>query len=348
MSLVVARPPEGCEPQAAVSPGSVMLVSRGNCSFVTKARYAAAAGASAVVVRNTLKGMYLSATNMSAFNPTLQVSPCDYDCTLGTIAVQVRSCVVRALPRLTHAARRVWPQASHATPAYAYDGYSCGGACTSGMCVLDGTVNTGGSHQACCMLDDLMTIGGSCTYCSCWYVLCAPHDAFPSAGPSAEPTLPVVFINVDEGADVFAQASGGQDPAVRIYMRPLAKVDISVAAIWVLGCGAAFVATWRSSLRERRAISAARRGTSPTRASQSSEPVQVGSCCVCLCVSVSVCVCARALERGQRVTRAVVHVRRWPFPYRRPLPSCAVHLSCCWSCTCSSKQASRLSLYVAR
>ena len=325
-----------------------MLVSRGNCSFVTKARYAAAAGASAVVVRNTLEGMYLSATNMSAFNPTLQVSPCDYDCTLGTIAVQVRSCVVRALPRLTHAARCVWPQASHATPAYAYDGYSCGGACTSGMCVLDGTVNTGGSHQACCMLDDLMTIGGSCTYCSCWYVLCAPHDAFPSAGPSAEPTLPVVFINVDEGADVFAQASGGQDPAVRIYMRPLAKVDISVAAIWVLGCGAAFVATWRSSLRERRAINAARRGTSPTRASQSSEPVQVGSCCVCLCVSVSVCVCARALERGQRVTRAVVHVRRWPFPYRRPLPSCAVHLSCCWSCTCSSKQISRLSLYVAR
>lgn len=90
LSIVAADPAEGCQLSGTLPPNTALLVARGNCTFAQKAALAAQSGAAAVIVRNTLKGMYLSATNMSVPDPTLQVSECDYDCSLKSIGVQVR------------------------------------------------------------------------------------------------------------------------------------------------------------------------------------------------------------------------------------------------------------------
>ena len=297
LSVVAADPPEGCQLTATLPANTALLVARGNCTFAQKAALAAQAGAAAVIVRNTLKGMYLSATNMSNPSAKLQVSECDYDCSLKSIGVQVRAsggdactrCMVGQSGTLVPFAScpaASCLQASAATPAVAYKGYACGGgACSSGVCALDGKQTTGGEDQACCVLDDLMTIGGSCAFArhtprQCTrYADVVLHDArgVHIAGPSSEPRLPVVFVTVSEGEDLYARTTGGGvPPTVRIYSRPISVFNFSSVVIWFLGCSAAFIAAWRSARRERQAVKARASGTSAPRPSAGEiEPVEV-------------------------------------------------------------------------
>ena len=71
---------DGCAPLAHPHPSAALLVDRGGCSFDQKMRVASLAGASALLVADSVAGAYASTTspsNMSLLNP------CAVDCAEG-------------------------------------------------------------------------------------------------------------------------------------------------------------------------------------------------------------------------------------------------------------------------
>ncbi len=84
--LLLPASPQGCGPPVVVPPSQqpfALVVLRGNCTFVEKAAVAAASGASAVIVANSVEALYKDGLNTTS---------CDYDCTVGAAWVQVGSC----------------------------------------------------------------------------------------------------------------------------------------------------------------------------------------------------------------------------------------------------------------
>lgn len=115
------------------------LLSRGNCSFVAKARAAQAAGASMLIIFDGLANKYAP---ISATAP-LSAGACDVDCAEGSAVIS----------------------ASDATLPIALAGFpSCGRGCASGLCAL--TPPPGGAvadslRTVCCVPNDYIIPGGT-------------------------------------------------------------------------------------------------------------------------------------------------------------------------------------------
>eukprot|EP01029_Cantina_marsupialis_P001481 TRINITY_DN11262_c0_g1_i1.p1 TRINITY_DN11262_c0_g1~~TRINITY_DN11262_c0_g1_i1.p1 ORF type:complete len:663 (-),score=132.90 TRINITY_DN11262_c0_g1_i1:132-2120(-) len=126
----------GCEAKPiTLGKDTALIVDRGNCSFKKKAENAQNMGASALVVVDTLKGMY-NTTDIK-----LGVSgPCSVDCkqSLGFIS-----------PNLV-------------TEEKAFAGYdqclSGNQQCASKTCALDGNVRKNGDYRVCCVIDDYLVM----------------------------------------------------------------------------------------------------------------------------------------------------------------------------------------------
>ncbi len=89
--LIMSSSTFACEPENLPAPHPtpfVLLAFRGNCTFAQKTRNAAAAGASALIVANSLYGIYQSASTGTVGLP-LNTTACSYDCSLGVAWVNV-------------------------------------------------------------------------------------------------------------------------------------------------------------------------------------------------------------------------------------------------------------------
>ena len=137
--------PFGCsvDPALPAQPPAAVVVLRGRCSFQDKATAAAASGAAAVIVANSLEGVY-NAASTGAVGPALNTTACDYDCGLGSGVVA----------------------AAQVSTANAYAGYDCGGGrCGVNRCVLTGVEDaSSGDRQVCCLADDFMEMGGTAAF----------------------------------------------------------------------------------------------------------------------------------------------------------------------------------------
>ena len=119
---------DGCAPLAHRHPSAALLVDRGGCSFDQKMRVASAAGASSLLVADSVAGAYASTSspsNMSLLNP------CAVDCAEGAGVVDA---------------------AGLAPPAVLAGLPGRCGRCASGACAFSGAGNAS-ARQVCCLVD---------------------------------------------------------------------------------------------------------------------------------------------------------------------------------------------------
>jgi hypothetical protein len=129
-------------PKHTTTEGFVLVLERGECSFYTKGLNAQKAGASAVLIYNSLEGIYAGEAASSSS---------DYECDNG--AAWVPASDVAGLT-----ADNVYgSQMTAAIPA------SCGSDsnCDSGVCLYTNTTSSGGDRQACCAWDLYLSMGSA-------------------------------------------------------------------------------------------------------------------------------------------------------------------------------------------
>jgi len=240
----------GALPAAPVLPdpgggggGWALLVSRGNCSFWQKARFAAAAGARALLVFNGLAGLYANA-NASGAQAWPAVGDCDFDCAQGSATVSAAD-----------AADRARAYAGFPAPGGAS---GCGGGCASALCALTPLAPDAatGARQVCCVPNDLVEMaGGPASGVS------PSDDADDDGGADIAQNVAAAFISAGDGASVVAAmtagvvgagSGAGLAPFVAVLaMRPVPFVDAGAVLLWLLGTCAAALASWVSAGAER-------------------------------------------------------------------------------------------------
>ncbi|KAG1708748.1 hypothetical protein DVH05_022373 [Phytophthora capsici] len=232
---------DGCasyhlQPDAVVSVhGALVVVDRGNCSFVAKALQAQAAGAKGLIVRGTKRAVYEAvashnSTNVSALPGSTTTGPApatnlaivdkpvfEYDCSKGEAFVD-----------------------QLAAPVWATDAEDCSGdhRCASRSCVLTGhtKIQGGGKkHQVCCMWDTFVLMGAT------------------NRTVTKQLTIPVVYVTISNGQKL--QKALEKYPAsvvARTYRRELPFIDVSSMLLWALGVATALGATYYSAYPLRR------------------------------------------------------------------------------------------------
>ncbi|ETO75923.1 hypothetical protein F444_08569 [Phytophthora nicotianae P1976] len=228
---------DGCEPYelepATSLHGSMVLVDRGNCSFVTKALNAQAAGAKGLIIRGTKRAVYEAivshnSTNSSTLSdshnaePTTSLAVMDkpvfeYDCSKGEAFVD-----------------------KLATPEWTTDAEQCSGdhGCSSKSCVLTGHTKmqeSGKKYQVCCMWDTFVLMGVT------------------NRTVAKELEIPVVYVTIANGHKLQKAIDKHSTSLVaRTYRRELPFIDVSSVLLWALGVATALGATYYSASPLRR------------------------------------------------------------------------------------------------
>ncbi|KAG7384903.1 Signal peptide peptidase-like 2A [Phytophthora pseudosyringae] len=226
---------DGCasyqlEPTSAMSVhGSVVVVDRGNCSFVAKALQAQAAGAKGVVIRGTKQAVYEAVASRNSTNASATVLAAGVHHAETNLAVLDK-------PVFEYDCSRGEAFVDHlATPVWATDAEQCSGdrRCRSRSCVLTGHATTqegGKKHQVCCMWDTFVLMGAT------------------NRTVAKELAIPVVYVTIAHGQKL--QRSIDKYPTslvVRTYRRELPLVDVSSLLLWALGVATALGATYYSA-----------------------------------------------------------------------------------------------------
>ncbi|KAI9993470.1 hypothetical protein PInf_015553 [Phytophthora infestans] len=223
---------DGCESYQLQSTtsvnGSIVLVDRGNCSFITKALQAQAAGAKGLIIRGTKRAVYEaivshnttnSSTLLSGQNtePTTSLAVVDkpvfeYDCSKGEAFVD-----------------------KPATPEWTTDSEQCSGdqRCSSKSCVLTGRTEmreSGKKHQVCCMWDTFVLMGVT------------------NRTVAKQLAIPVVYVTIANGHKLQKAIDKHTTSLVaRTYRRELPLIDVSSVLLWALGVATALGATYYSA-----------------------------------------------------------------------------------------------------
>lgn len=207
----------------------MVLVDRGNCSFVTKAFAAQAAGAIGLIVRGTKRAVYEAimsnrTTNSSTYlikhdaefngiNVAVENKPVfEYDCSKGVAFVD-----------------------ELAIPVWNTDAKKCSEdvRCSSRSCVLTGHTMMQGSstkHQVCCMWDTFVIMG-----------------AMNETGV-AKLAIPVVYVTINDGQELQnAIVKYPTSLVARTYQRERPLIDVSSILLWALGVATALGATYYST-----------------------------------------------------------------------------------------------------
>jgi signal peptide peptidase-like protein 2B len=218
--------------------GSVVLVDRGNCSFVAKALRAQAAGAKGLVVRGTKRAVYEAVANRNSTNTT-SLSSVNHAGAAATVATDL---AVLDKPVFEYDCSRGEAfVASLATPVWQTDDERCSGdhRCASRSCVLTGHTmlqDGGKTHQVCCMWDTLVLMGAT------------------NRTVTKELTIPVVYVTVANGNKLQKALHKYPTSLVaRTFRRELPVVDVSSMLLWAIGVATALGATYYSAspLRQR-------------------------------------------------------------------------------------------------
>lgn len=204
---------------------TVVVVDRGNCSFLHKARMAEQAGARGLVVRGTKEAIYEAVraqaphSNESAVvdASALPLPPFEFDCARGEAFVT----------RL-------------ASPEWRTDTAACytNDRCESNMCVLTGATRTMDSqleHQVCCMFDTYVIMGGG------------------NRSQAANVTIPVVYMTVRDGQQLDRALTGYPSLLMRTFRRDVPLLDVASMLLWALGVSTAIGAAYYSAAHQRHA-----------------------------------------------------------------------------------------------
>lgn len=204
---------------------TVVIVDRGNCSFLQKARVAEQTGARGLVVRGSKQAIYETIrekkphSNESATVDASQVElpPFEYDCARGEAFVT-----------------------QLATPEWRTDAASCytNDRCESNMCVLTGATRQLASrleHQVCCMFDTYVVMGGG------------------NRSQSANVTIPVVYMTVRDGQQLERALATYPSLLMRTSRRDVPLFDVASILLWALGVSTAIGAAYYSAVIQRRA-----------------------------------------------------------------------------------------------
>lgn len=202
---------------------TVVMVDRGNCSFLQKAMAAESAGARGIVIRGSKEAIYETIRDHKAHsNETAELEqsvlpPFEYDCGRGEAYVS-----------------------ELAIPEWKTDSAACSKnpLCASGMCVLTGKTGvTAGhlEHQLCCMWDTYLVIGGG------------------NRSQSANVSIPVVYTTARDSQLLDRALTNYPSLLMRTFRRDIPLIDIASILLWALGVTTAIGAAYYSAGRERRA-----------------------------------------------------------------------------------------------
>lgn len=215
--------------------GAVVVVDRGNCSFVAKAQKAQAAGAKGLIVRGTKRAVYEAVMSHNATN----VSSVASGNAAGTASVA--NLAVVAKPVFEYDCSRGEAFVDQlATPVWQTDAEECSGdhRCASRSCVLTGHTElqeSGKKHQVCCMWDTFVLMGAT------------------NRSVTKELAIPVVYVTVANGQKL--QKAMDKYPTslvARTYRRELPLIDLSSLLLWAIGVVTALGATHYSARPLRR------------------------------------------------------------------------------------------------
>jgi len=203
---------------------TVVVVDRGNCSFLHKARVAEQAGARGLVVRGTKQAIYEtiraqvphSNESTSSDISALALPPFEFDCARG------EAFVTQLL-----------------SPEWRTDAASCytNDRCESNMCVLTGVRRNVASqleHQVCCMFDTYVIMGGG------------------NRSQSANVTIPIVYMTVRDGQRLHRALMGYPSLLMRTFRRDGPLLDVASMLLWALGVSTAIGAAYYSAAHQRR------------------------------------------------------------------------------------------------
>ncbi|KAJ0406786.1 hypothetical protein ATCC90586_000839 [Pythium insidiosum] len=191
---------------------TLVVVDRGNCSFLQKAWLAELAGARGLVVRGTKRAVYESIHNAVNGSHAADRPLFEYDCGQGEAFVQKLD-----------------------TPVWETDDPRCARdpQCGSQSCVLTGVHDpTRGGHQLCCMWDTAVLMGANRTL-------------------AANVTIPVVYVSVANGLQLQRSLERFPDLLIRTYEREAPLVDVSSILLWALGVATALGAAFYSAASDR-------------------------------------------------------------------------------------------------
>ena len=203
----------GCAPVSPPALPFALFVERGACSFDAKMATAVHAGASALLVADSLQGEYQSGTNGSVPAAAMQlVDPCVVDCSLGrgvasTVGLDAREVLAGAL-------------SGH-----------CGSerSCASGACAFSGSGLGEETREVCCLAD-------------------VSIDMYMPGSIANHTALPALFLSLGDGARLRHRMRAGfltrGSVGARLFEGPPPPSwDASMLLILVLGTGTAALAS---------------------------------------------------------------------------------------------------------
>ncbi|CAI5739636.1 unnamed protein product [Peronospora destructor] len=230
---------DGCAPYklyndaTTLTDGHMVVVDRGNCSFVAKALQAQAAGAKGLIIRGTKKAVYEAVASCNSTNSSTS--------TLNNIetgkATAATSLAVIDKPVFEYDCSRGQAFVDElATPVWQTDAEQCRGnsRCLSRSCILTG-YKSDKKHQVCCLWDTFVLMG-------------------TTNGTVAKTlTIPVVYVTIANGQELQnAMDKYSTSLVARTYRRELPVIDLSSMLLWALGVATALGAAYYSVGPQRR------------------------------------------------------------------------------------------------
>lgn len=202
----------------SVPPNYALLVSRGKCEFLTKAKVAQSANASALIIYESLENMYTSPYDGN--QDFALKDPCNLDCASG-------------IGYISQEDAKDYNKAIQGYPTL------CGSGCPSQLCAL-----TGESHfedtskrKICCVPNDYLIVGAT------W------DEIFES-----KITIPTAWVAVSDGKALRSklnETEGGfarsKDLKISVSYREIPRVDIPSLILWHLAIFTVIYASYRAA-----------------------------------------------------------------------------------------------------
>ncbi|CAH0475026.1 unnamed protein product [Peronospora belbahrii] len=218
--------------------GMMVIVDRGNCSFVAKALKAQAAGAKGLIIRGTKRAVYEGVMSHNSTNSSAMTSKPHVD--VEKAAAPATNWTEIDKPVFEYDCSRGQAFVDKlATPLWQTDADKCkyNNKCVSRSCVLTGHTTmkeSGKKYQVCCLWDTFVLMG-------------ATNQTVAKAL-----TIPVIYVTIANGQEI--QTFMDKYPKLlmaRTYRREVPVIDVSSVLLWAIGVATALGAAYYSAYPQR-------------------------------------------------------------------------------------------------
>ncbi|KAF0699068.1 Aste57867_10341 [Aphanomyces stellatus] len=210
---------DGCSALSSDYKNSYVVMDRGNCSFLDKAKHASDVGAAAVIIRNTREAVYFVDRNRSS---TGNLSDVAMTPSFATDCSQGESYI---------------PALDPTTPWLVPNAAACSAnpSCTSQICIPTGIQSPSRGFQVCCMWDTHLLMGVNYTLYK-----------------QASLQLPIVFATVGQGENLTAfHATYPSAMTGSLVERPMPLFGTASIVLWLLGIFTAWGGAYYAARTER-------------------------------------------------------------------------------------------------